>query len=84
MATTPPKALTGSQKQAFLKDKSGFLFQSGDPISLAEKIKEAMNLDEITLKTMGKEGRNNVLKKFDVEKMCNSTFTEYKKLIKSN
>ena len=43
-----------------------------------------MNLDEITLKTMGKEGRNNVLKKFDVEKMCNSTFTEYKKLIKSN
>ncbi len=74
----------GGSKETILKDKSGFLFQSGDPISLAEKIKEAMNLDEITLKTMGKEGRNNVLKKFDVEKMCNSTFTEYKKLIKSN
>ena len=31
--------------------------------------------------TIGNEGRKNVLKKFDVEKMCNSTFTEYKKLI---
>ena len=42
----------GGSKETILKDKSGFLFQSGDPISLAEKIKEAMNLDEITLKTI--------------------------------
>ena len=32
-------------------------------------------------KLMGIEGRKNVLKKFDVEKMCNSTITEYKKLM---
>jgi len=33
------------------------------------------------LKLMGIEGRKNVLKKFDLEKMCNSTIAEYKKLI---
>ena len=46
-----------------------------------EKLKEIISLDENTLKLMGMEGRKNVLKKFDVEKMCNSTITEYKKLI---
>ena len=30
------------------------------------------------------QSRKNVMKKFDVEKMCYSTFTEYQKLIKSN
>jgi len=33
------------------------------------------------LNIMGVEGRKNVLKKFDVEKMCQSTFNEYKKLL---
>ena len=32
-------------------------------------------------KTIGFEGRKNVLKRFDVDKMCQTTFTEYKKLI---
>jgi len=30
---------------------------------------------------MGIEGRKNVEKKFNVEKMCFSTYSEYKKLI---
>jgi len=34
------------------------------------------------LQSIGNEGRKNVLLKFDVEKMCQSTFTEYKKLLK--
>ena len=34
-----------------------------------------------SLKSIGIEGRKNVLKKFDVDKMCLTTFTEYKKLI---
>ena len=74
----------GGSKETIINDKTGFFFKSGDPISLAEKLKDASNLDPITLKTMGKEGRKNVLKKFDVEKMCNSTFIEYKKLIDNN
>ena len=57
------------------------MFKPGDPIALADKLKEVLSLDADTLKLMGIEGRKNVLKKFDVEKMCTSTITEYKKLI---
>ena len=32
-------------------------------------------------KVTGIEGRKNVVKKFNVEKMCFSTYSEYKKLI---
>ena len=71
----------GGSKETILKNKSGFFFKSGDPIALAEKLKEIMNLDENSTQLMGMEGRKNVLKKFDVEKMCNSTITEYKKII---
>ena len=35
---------------------------------------------ESTLKSVGIEGRQNVIKKFNVEKMCFSTYSEYKKL----
>ena len=31
---------------------------------------------------MGKEGRKNIIKKFNVEKMCFSTYSEYKRIIK--
>ena len=72
----------GGSKETIVKDKSGLFFKSEDPISLAEKIKEIMNYEDNTLQSMGIEGRKNVIKKFDVEKMCNSTFVEYKKLIK--
>jgi hypothetical protein len=44
-------------------------------------LKEILNFDDSTLKLMGIEGRKNVLKKFNIEKMCNSTIAEYKKLI---
>ena len=40
-----------------------------------------MQQNHNTIKTIGTEGRKNVLKKFDVDKMCQTTFTEYKKLI---
>ena len=40
-----------------------------------------LNLDEISLKTIGIEGRKNVVNRFNVEKMCFSTYSEYKKLI---
>ena len=71
----------GGSKETIVENKSGLFFNSGDPTSLAEKLKEILSLDQTTSKVMGQEGRTNVLKKFDVEKMCNSTITEYKKLI---
>ena len=38
-------------------------------------------MDKDKLQSIGNEEKN-VLKKFDVEQMCYSTFLEYKKLIK--
>ena len=38
-------------------------------------------MDETTLNLIGKEGRKNVIKKFNVEKMCFSTYSEYKRLV---
>ena len=52
--------------------------------SLSKKIIEILSLDESTLKSMGIEGRKNVIKKFNVEKMCFSTYSEYKKLLNAN
>ena len=40
-----------------------------------------METDKLALNIMGVEGRKNVVKKFDVDKMCQSTFNEYKKLL---
>ena len=57
------------------------LFKNNDPIDLANSIVMVMQKDYNSIKSIGFEGRKNVLKKFDVDKMCQSTFTEYKKLI---
>ena len=71
----------GGSKETVVKDKTGFLFKSGDPNKLADAIITAMQKDYNSLKSIGFEGRKNVLKKFDVDKMCYTTFTEYKKLL---
>ena len=71
----------GGSRETIIKDKTGFLFKSGDPNALADTIFTVMQKDYNSLKSMGFEGRKNVMKKFDVDKMCQTTFTEYKKLI---
>ena len=71
----------GGSTETVIKDKTGFLFKSGDANSLAETIVMVMNKDYNSLKSIGIEGRKNILKRFDVDKMCQTTFTEYKKLI---
>ncbi|MBA1337388.1 MAG: Glycosyltransferase involved in cell wall bisynthesis [Pelagibacterales bacterium] len=71
----------GGSKETIIKDKTGFLFKSGDPDDLANTITNIMKMDYNLLKSIGIEGRKNVQKKFDVDKMCQTTFTEYKKLI---
>ena len=43
--------------------------------------KEPFTESDLTLNGMGAEGRKNVIKKFNVEKMCFSTYSEYKKLL---
>ena len=71
----------GGSRETIVKNKTGYLFKSGDPNSLADTIIMVMQKDYNSLKSTGFEGRKNVLKKFDVDKMCHTTFTEYKKLI---
>ena len=71
----------GGSKETIIKDKTGYLFANKDPKDLADSITMVMQKDYNSLKSIGFEGRKNVLKKFDVDKMCQTTFTEYKKLI---
>ena len=71
----------GGSKETIIDNKTGFLFKAGDANALSEKLAHIFELDETTLKSMGIEGRKNVIKKFNVEKMCFSTYSEYIKLI---
>ena len=71
----------GGSKETIINDKTGFFFEAGDSTDLSEKIAEIISLSELTLRGIGAEGRKNVIKKFNVEKMCFSTYSEYKKLI---
>ena len=71
----------GGSNETIIDGKTGYLFKTGNPQSLCEKILKVLNLDETTLKTLGVEGRKNIISKFNVEKMCFSTYSEYKKLI---
>jgi len=71
----------GGSKETIIDEKTGYLFKPINPKSLSEKILKALNLDDTTLKTIGIEGRKNIINKFNVEKMCFSTYSEYKKII---
>ena len=72
----------GGSTETIIDGKTGFLFENNKPESLAEHLNNLIEMDKDKLQSIGNEGRKNVLKKFDVEKMCDSTFSEYKKLIK--
>ena len=70
----------GGSNETIVNEKTGILFESGDANSLSNKIIQAITMDELSIKSIGKEGRKNVIKKFNVEKMCFSTYSEYKRL----
>ena len=71
----------GGSKETIINNITGFLFDSGNSESLSEKIIDILQLDESTLKSIGNEGRKNTIKKFNVEKMCFSTYAQYQKLL---
>ena len=70
----------GGSNETIIDNKTGILFESGNAESLSKKINEIINLDTLTLELMGKEGRKNVINRFNIEKMCLNTYSEYKKL----
>ncbi len=71
----------GGSNETIVNGKTGILFESGDANSLSRKIIQAITMDELSIKSIGKEGRKNIIKKFNVEKMCFSTYSEYKRLL---
>ena len=70
----------GGSNETIIDEKTGFLYPAGDSDLLSQKLSHIFDLNDETLKSMGIEGRKNVMKKFNVEKMCFSTYSEYKKL----
>jgi len=72
----------GGSKETVLHEKSGILYKAGDARELAKVLNKLIELDKEALYSMGNEGRKNVTKKFNVEQMCQTTFNEYKKLLK--
>ena len=71
----------GGSNETIINEKTGLLFESGDANSLSKKIIQAITMDETSIELIGKEGRKNIIKKFNVEKMCFSTYSEYKRLL---
>ena len=50
--------------------------------SLSQKIlKNSLLWMKRSLKSIGIEGRKNIIQKFNVEKMCFSTYSEYKRIL---
>ena len=70
----------GGSNETIIDEKTGFLYPVGNSDILSQKLSHIFDLNDETLKSMGIEGRKNVIKKFNVEKMCFSTYSEYKKL----
>ena len=73
----------GGSKETIINKKTGFLYNHDDPRELAKSLNTVMQLSSDELKSIGNEGRKNIIKKFDVEIMCQSNLKEYKKLIKN-
>ena len=71
----------GGSNETVVDEKTGYLFKAGDAKSLSQKILKTLTIDETQLKLIGFEGRKNIVQKFNVEKMCFSTYSEYKRLI---
>ncbi len=71
----------GGSNETIINEKTGLLFEAGNANSLSQKIIRAITMDERSIKLLGIEGRKNVKKKFNVEKMCFSTYSEYKRLL---
>ena len=71
----------GGSNETVVDEKTGFLFETNNPKSLSQKILKTLSMDEVSLKSIGIEGRKNIIQKFNVEKMCFSTYSEYKRII---
>ena len=72
----------GGSRETVLNGKSGLLYKFNDPKELAKAINKIIKMDKELVSLMGEVGRKNVETKYNVDQMCQTTFTEYKKLLK--
>ena len=71
----------GGSKETIVNKKTGFLYRHDDPRELAKCINTVIQLTPEELRFIGNEGRKNIIKKFDVEIMCQSNLKEYRRLV---
>ena len=71
----------GGSNETIINEKTGFLFEAGDSKDLSKKIIKVITMDQMMLQIIGKEGRKIIINKFNVERMCFSTYSEYKRLL---
>ena len=71
----------GGSNETVIDEKTGFLFESNNAKSLSKIILKILSMDEASLQSIGKDGRKNIIQKFNVEKMCFSTYSEYKRIL---
>jgi glycosyltransferase involved in cell wall biosynthesis len=72
----------GGSRETVLNGRSGLLYKYNDQKELAKAMNKIMEMDKNSLRLMGELGRKNAEKKYNVDQMCQTTFTEYKKLLK--
>ena len=71
----------GGSKETIKNSVSGILYKYDDPRELAKALNSMIQNGKEAMQQMGLQGRDNVLAKFNVDKMCEKTFSEYKKLL---
>lgn len=71
----------GGSVETVLDKKTGWLFKSNNTEDLANHIYNISKMEKSALKTIGNEGRNNVIKNYTKDTMCLKTLEIYHSLV---
>lgn len=71
----------GGSVETVLDKKTGWLFKSNNIEDLANQIYNISKMEKSALKTIGNEGRNNVIKNYTKDTMCLKTLEIYHSLV---
>ena len=71
----------GGSIETVLEKKTGWLFKSNNTEDLANHIYNISKMEKSALKTIGTEGRNNVIKNYTKDTMCLKTLEIYHSLV---
>ena len=74
----------GGGPEIIINDVTGWLFKPGDAIDLSEKIRKAIDLDDLERKNMASKAIERALLNFNNDEMCFKTLEVYSDLINRN